>query len=129
MRIEFLWFRNLLRNSVKIGFEVVIESDAGLNSHNSDEDYLNAGASVSTRSEAMSCEIVICISPPDVSKMDAGQILVCVADPFRNPDNVRVAASKHITLMSMDMIPRRLSRLRLWMLILAKIISRDTKQY
>ncbi len=94
----------------KVGFEVVVESDAGLNSHNSDEDYLKAGASVSTRSEAMSCEVVICISPPDVSKMDAGQVLVCVADPFRNPDNVRVAASKQITLMSMDMIPRRLSR-------------------
>ena len=94
----------------KIGFEVVIENDAGINSHNSDDDYLNVGASVSPRSKALSCEVVICISPPDISKMDAGQILVCIADPFRNQENVRVAASKGISLMSMDMIPRRLSR-------------------
>ena len=99
-----------VKKLLKIGYEVVIETDAGRNSHNFDHDYLSAGASVSPRSEAMSCEIVICITPPDITKMDAGQILVCVADPFRNPDNVRVAASKGISLMSMDMIPRRLSR-------------------
>ena len=99
-----------VKKLLKIGFEVVIETDAGKNSHNIDNDYTNAGASVSTRSEAMSCEIVICITPPDITKMDAGQILVCVADPFRNHDNVRVAASKGVSLMSMDMIPRRLSR-------------------
>tara|TARA_B100000131_G_C18072291_1_gene594948 strand:- start:313 stop:1476 length:1164 start_codon:yes stop_codon:yes gene_type:complete len=94
----------------KLGFEVVVESGAGDKSHNYDDDYLKLGTTVSDRDEVMSCDIVIAISMPDIEVMRSGQILVCVADPFRNPNNVKDAISKEITLMSMDMIPRRLSR-------------------
>lgn len=39
-----------------------------------------------------------------------GMILACVADPFRHPEKIKNALEKKITLFSMDMIPRRLSR-------------------
>ena len=42
--------------------------------------------------------------------MPKSQIFVCVSDPFRNPSMVKQAIEKKITLISMDMIPRRLSR-------------------
>ena len=47
---------------------------------------------------------------PDISNAKEGQIFVCVSDPFRNPSMVKQAIEKKITLISMDMIPRRLSR-------------------
>jgi len=36
--------------------------------------------------------------------------LVCFADPFRHPEKIQSCLSSKVTLFSMDMIPRRLSR-------------------
>jgi NAD(P) transhydrogenase subunit alpha len=47
---------------------------------------------------------------PDASNFKSGQIITCVSDPFRNPATVKKCIESKITLMSMDMIPRRLSR-------------------
>ncbi len=99
-----------LKKLNKLGFQVVVESGAGTASHNSDEDYEAAGSTVSTREDAMSCDVIVSISMPDISNIKPGQILVCVADPFRNPKSVKKCAESGITLISMDMIPRRLSR-------------------
>ena len=99
-----------LKKLNKLGFQVVVESGAGTASHNSDEDYEAAGSTVSTREDAMSCDVIVSISMPDISNIKPGQILVCVADPFRNPKSVMYCAESGITLFSMDMIPRRLSR-------------------
>ncbi len=99
-----------LKKLNKLGFQVVVESGAGTASHNSDEDYEAAGSTVSSRDDAMSCDVIVSISMPDISNIKPGQILVCVADPFRNPKSVKKCAESGITLISMDMIPRRLSR-------------------
>ena len=99
-----------LKKLNKLGFQVVVESGAGTASHNSDEDYEAAGSTVSSRDDAMSCDVIVSISMPDISNFKPGQILVCVADPFRNPKSVKKCAESGITLISMDMIPRRLSR-------------------
>ena len=99
-----------LKKLNKLGFQVVVESGAGTASHNSDEDYEAAGSTVSTREDAMSCDVIVSISMPDISNIKPGQILVCVADPFRNPKSVKKCAESGITLISMDKIPRRLSR-------------------
>ena len=99
-----------LKKLNKLGFQVLVESGAGTASHNSDEDYEAAGNTVSTREDAMSCDVIVSISMPDISNIKPGQILVCVADPFRNPKSVKKCAESGITLISMDMIPRRLSR-------------------
>jgi NAD(P) transhydrogenase subunit alpha len=94
----------------KMGFEVVVESGSGAISHNSDSDYEVAGSSIGSREDAMSCDVVVSISMPDTSNIKQGQIIACVSDPFRNPINVKKCVEAGITLISMDMIPRRLSR-------------------
>ena len=99
-----------VKKLLKMGFEVFVENGAGDKSHNTDNDYESAGCTISSRDSALSSDLVISISMPDISSMNSGQILVCLADPFRNPDRVREAADSGISLMSMDMIPRRLSR-------------------
>ena len=94
----------------KLGFEVIIESGAGQNAHHSDSEYESKGASIGTREDAMGCNLLICIGAPDFSSLSEGQIVACVSDPFRHPDRIRQAMDAKVTLMSMDMIPRRLSR-------------------
>ncbi len=99
-----------MKKLAKAGFEVLVESGAGAQARYSDEEYVAAGASIASREEIMSCDIIISIRMPDVSKMKKGQMLACVSDPFRDHDSVKAALSAGITLFSMDMIPRRLSR-------------------
>ena len=94
----------------KAGFEVLIESGAGSGSNYSDSMYESKGAQVVSRDEALSADILVTIHMPNTSTMNSGQMLACVADPFRHPQRVRDPIAAGITLLSMDMIPRRLSR-------------------
>lgn len=104
----------LVPNSVlklsKSGFEVFIEKDAGINANHSNEEYGGRGGKICQREDVLSCQTIVSIQTPDLSEISEGTVLICVADPFRNPDTVRRAVSSGITLISMDMIPRRLSR-------------------
>ena len=94
----------------KLGFELTVESGAGEISHYSDNEYQSTGFTVSDKTSVLDSDIVVSISMPDLSNAKEGQIFVCVSDPFRNPSMVKQAIEKKITLISMDMIPRRLSR-------------------
>lgn len=99
-----------MKKLLKAGFEVLVEQGAGISANYSDDEYETAGARIVTREEALNCENVICINFPGLKGIASETNLVCVADPFRNPDFVKQCISSNVTLMSMDMIPRRLSR-------------------
>ncbi|MEJ6563649.1 MAG: NAD(P) transhydrogenase subunit alpha [Euryarchaeota archaeon] len=99
-----------LKKLHKAGFEVVIESGAGKAANYHDADYKAAGATIGTREEALACENIVCIRFPGTEGISEGANLACVADPFRNPHHVKACMTTGITLLSMDMIPRRLSR-------------------
>lgn len=101
---------NSFKKLNKLGFEIAVESGAGEISHYSDNEYQTAGFTVSDKASVLESDIVVSISMPDLSYAKEGQIFVCVSDPFRNPSMVKQAIEKKITLISMDMIPRRLSR-------------------
>ena len=99
-----------MKKLLKAGFEVIIESGAGIAANYADSAYEEAGATVGSREDALACENVITIRFPGVEGMKEGTNLACVSDPFRNPQFVKDCISSKITLLSMDMIPRRLSR-------------------
>ena len=101
---------NSLRKLGKEGFEVLVQSGAGVRSNYPDSRYESKGAKIVSRDEAMSADLLAAIHMPDASSMSPGQMLACVADPFRHPERVREAMAAGVTLLSMDMIPRRLSR-------------------
>jgi len=99
-----------LKKFTKLGFDVLVEKGAGISAHHADSEYQEMGGKITDRESAISSEIVVSISMPDIGLMESGQILVCVSDPFRNPSGVSRAMEAGLTLLSMDMIPRRLSR-------------------
>ena len=94
----------------KAGFKILVESGAGTSSSYSDAEFESRGASVTSRDEALSADILVTIHMPDSSELKQGQVVACVADPFRHPERVKQCMESSITLLSMDMIPRRLSR-------------------
>jgi len=101
---------NSVPKLTKQGFEVLVESGSGLSAHHADSEYEAKGATIATREQVLQSNLLVCIGAPDFSSLSEGQIVACVADPFRHPERIRQAMDAKITLMSMDMIPRRLSR-------------------
>ena len=99
-----------VKKIAKLGFEVLVESNSGIAAHHSDDEYSDAGAIVCERNIVLSAELLMSISLPDLTSLSNGQIIACIADPFRNPMGVKQAVESGVTLLSMDMIPRRLSR-------------------
>ena len=99
-----------MKKLTKAGFEVYVEGGAGLAANYNDQDYIKAGAHIVSREEALACENLACVRFPGIDGVRPGTNLVCVSDPFRHPEHVKSCMEANITLLSMDMIPRRLSR-------------------
>ena len=101
---------NSIKKLNKKGLKVFVEKGAGIKSNYSDSDYVSAGAKICSRDEVLSSEIIMSIRMLESSELREGMNLVCVADPFRHPDKIKSCIESNVTLFSMDMIPRRLSR-------------------
>ena len=91
------------------GFTVTVESGAGASSGHHDAEYTDAGAKVCAREDVLNCDVMVGLHFPSEDQLQPGAILVCVADPFRHPQRVQDCCTNTITLLSIDVIPRRLT--------------------
>lgn len=96
---------------IKQGLEVVVESGAGVNAGVSDEDYKEAGASVvASAAEALQgAGMVLHVNPltgDEIAGLTEGMILVSYLNPLGDAEGVKALASKKITAISMEMVPR-----------------------
>ena len=90
----------------KLGYEVVVESGAGVGSSFPDEGYVDAGASVG---DALAADIVFGVNAPSVEQLDKlrpGATLVGLLNPALDPGMVEDLARRPITALSMDAVPR-----------------------
>ena len=94
----------------KLGFEVIVQEGAGELSGYSDSYYENKGAKIGNINEVMSSELIASINVPNFEMMKEGQMLTCMADPFRNLEQTKKIIDSGITLLSLEVIPRRLSK-------------------
>ena len=111
----------------KLGFEVIIEKNAGKKSGYSNAEYEEKGAKISSIEDVMKSELIASIDVPDFSSMKKGQMLACVADPFRNLEQTKKIIDAGITLLSLEVIPEGYQKVNPWMLTLAKIIYLVTR--
>ena len=63
-----------VKKLIKTGFDVIVESGAGILSYHVDEEYQTAGAKISDRTTVLSSDIIISISPPNLSELKSNQI-------------------------------------------------------
>ena len=101
---------NSVRKLVKAGYDVVIESGAGVRSNYHDSEYKSAGANVEDRGAVRNAEILVSIGFPNPDDISEESVVVCIGDPFRNTDRIHICNNKNATFLSLDMIPRRISR-------------------
>ena len=100
---------------IKLGFQVVVETSAGEQANFSDDDYREAGASIagSTVDLWNGSDIVFKMrgpTPGEVALMHEGQTLIGFIWPAQNPELMQQLADKKVTVLSIDALPRTLSR-------------------
>ncbi|GAA1983519.1 Re/Si-specific NAD(P)(+) transhydrogenase subunit alpha [Catenulispora subtropica] len=91
---------------MKLGYGVVVEPGAGAASSFSDDAYAEAGASVGSVADA---DIVFGVNAPAPAQLDAlkeGATLVALLSPALNPELVADLATRPITALAMDAVPR-----------------------
>jgi H+-translocating NAD(P) transhydrogenase subunit alpha len=94
---------------IGLGYEVVIEQSAGAISAFTDAAYVEAGASIGSAQEAWGADIVFHVNPPSDEEIDLlrdGAVLVSLMSPALHPELVEKLASRPITAMAMDAVPR-----------------------
>ena len=93
------------------GMEVLIEAGAGAGAKFSDDAYVGAGATVTTAGEVYErADVLACVSPPDNTALHPGQVMLGLLQPLARPDLMRDLARTRITAISLDLLPRTLSR-------------------
>ncbi|GAA0496695.1 NAD(P) transhydrogenase subunit alpha [Paractinoplanes deccanensis] len=91
---------------------VVVEAGAGGRAWFGDGDYEAAGAEVVTRDQVYArSDVLLCLHPPDdVAALPEGRVLIGLLDPLGDLGLAERLAAARITAISLDLLPRTLSR-------------------
>ena len=93
----------------KKGYEFFVESDAGLLSNYSNEDYTSAGAKIVEKPEIFSCELICKVNSPsdeEISNLNSGTLFVSLLQTIKEIDCVKKLADRKVSAFSLNLLPR-----------------------
>jgi NAD(P) transhydrogenase subunit alpha len=94
---------------IKLGYEVVVEADAGAASSFSDAAFKEAGAGVESAEQVWAADVVLKVNAPDDAEIAAlrdGATLISLISPALKPELVEQLGTRPITVLAMDAVPR-----------------------
>ncbi|MBG0756276.1 Re/Si-specific NAD(P)(+) transhydrogenase subunit alpha [Vibrio cidicii] len=100
---------------IKLGFDVVIETQAGALASFEDAAYAAAGAKLVSSEEAWKSELILKVNAPivdsengidEIALLQEGATLVSFIWPAQNPQLMEQLSSKKINVLAMDAVPR-----------------------
>jgi H+-translocating NAD(P) transhydrogenase subunit alpha len=102
---------DVVKSLVGAGFEVQIESGAGMGSFFADEQYKNAGANLVSDKNSIyaDCDVILRINAPasdDIARMKKQAVLISFMFAASNPAVVDACVRAGISSFSMDAVPR-----------------------
>jgi H+-translocating NAD(P) transhydrogenase subunit alpha len=96
------------------GLEVLVEEGAGDAAWFPDSAYLDAGATIATAADLYpAADVILTVTRPDeaaIGRLRAGQTVIGMLSPLVTPELARQLADKGVTAVSLDLLPRTLSR-------------------
>lgn len=100
-----------VKKLIGLGFDVSVETGAGVDASFLDDAYEAAGAKiVKKRADALkSADVVLTVRAPDeetAGEMKKGAILIGQLNPYQSGDLLKVYAGKGLTAFSMEFVPR-----------------------
>lgn len=96
------------------GLTVLVEAGAGTGAHIADADYTAAGASVVSGAEVVeTADLLTRVAPltaETAARLRGGQLVAGLLEPLSHLDVMATLAAANVTAVSLDMLPRTLSR-------------------
>jgi len=100
---------DIISKLTRAGLDVVIESGAGVAAQFSDQQFIDAGATVKSGNVISDADIVAAVSPltPDQMKsLKKGAITISFLSPTTSADSIDAAASAGVTALALELVPR-----------------------
>ncbi len=96
---------------VKIGFQVVVETGAGVWAEFTDDAYRKVGVAIEADRRVVlgTADIVLLVQPPrleDVAQLQAGALTISFLQPATHAAVIEALAARGITSFSLDLLPR-----------------------
>lgn len=98
-----------VKKLINLGYTVLVEKGAGLNSLISDQDYVEAGASSVQSNEAKKADIILKLRRPtaaEIALYKKGAILMGTLDPYGHESEIASIAKAGLTAFTMEFMPR-----------------------
>jgi H+-translocating NAD(P) transhydrogenase subunit alpha len=95
------------------GHEILVQTGAGSGAFLPDESYSEAGASVVHADQLASADAILMVGRPDaaqIARLRSGQAVLGMFAPLTDPELAAQLAATGATAISLDLIPRTLSR-------------------
>ena len=92
-----------------LGYDLVVERDAGRASSFRDEAYAEAGATLVDRAGAWGADVVLKVVAPaddEIALLREGSTLVALLSPAQRPELLEALRSRGVTALAMDAVPR-----------------------
>lgn len=100
---------DVVKQLIKKGYSVSVESQAGASSFFSDQDYLSAGGIVEDKVKVLGSDILLKVnplSPDEIQGLKAGALAISFMYAHTNPELVTQLNAKKVSSFAMDAVPR-----------------------
>ncbi len=98
---------------VKAGFRVLVEAGAGASAGFADQAYVDKGATIVSRDEALSADVLATVrvlggdpESPDRERLRPGQVVIGMAAPLAAPEVAAAVADRGAVLYALELLPR-----------------------
>ena len=100
---------DVINKLTRLGYEVVIESGAGIHSQATDQLYTDAGATVKSGSVITDADVILSVtslSPTQMSSLKKGAVTISFLSPVTALDSIDAATQAGVTAFSLELVPR-----------------------
>jgi NAD(P) transhydrogenase subunit alpha len=100
---------DVITKLTKLGYEVAIESGAGVHSQASDDLYRSAGAIVVNGDVLASADVVLSVqplTPLQMKSLKTGAVTISFLSPTTSVDSIDAATAAGVTAFSLELVPR-----------------------
>ncbi|NYI44405.1 NAD(P) transhydrogenase subunit alpha [Nocardioides aromaticivorans] len=92
-----------------LGYDVVVESGAGVHADQPDSAFVDAGVRVGTTEEVWAADVVVKVNAPtdeEIGRLRQGATIISMMAPGRSPELLERLQAQGVTALAMDAVPR-----------------------
>ncbi|MCB1145375.1 MAG: Re/Si-specific NAD(P)(+) transhydrogenase subunit alpha [Leptospiraceae bacterium] len=99
-----------VKKLISKGFTIAVEKGAGESAHFTDDEYIEAGATLVDSAALAGCDIICRVRHPstdsEIQNLKDGALLFAILDPIQNISSLDKLGAKKISAFAMEFIPR-----------------------